>query len=181
MTNYKSNSCPPAGRQNSNKQVTILGIDPGTALTGWGVLKNNGKIKFKTVGFGCVVTKAGVEMGQRLITIYKETSKIMDEYKPSSIALERLFFNTNIKTAISVGQARGVVMLAAAERNINVFEYTALQAKLIITGYGRAKKKEMQQKVGDFLKIKEKIKPDDVADALAMAICHIEKYEKGTF
>lgn len=158
-----------------NGVLIILGIDPGTAITGWGVLEKRAKGRTLTIGYGCIKTSPGEDMEKRLLVKYLEITKILKKYQPHALALERLFFNTNIKTAISVGQARGVVMLAAAEKHVPIFEYTALQAKLIITGYGRAKKKEMQLKVADYLGIKEKIKPDDVADALAMAITHISK------
>lgn len=174
--------------------LIILGIDPGTADTGYGGIqiniKNQGskikdqksKIKDKqtplsTLCYGSIKTKAGLPMQNRLHTLYNELGEVFKKYKPDVVIIERLFFNTNAKTAISVGQARGVVMLLCSQYNCELTEYTALQAKLELTGYGRADKKEMQAKVAQILGIEEKIKPDDAADALAMGICYLSKKE----
>lgn len=152
-----------------------MGVDPGTAITGYGILdcKKNGNIK--VVGFGCIKTSKDLDMSTRLVCLYNDFCKLLKKYKPQNISLERIFFNTNVKTALSVGQARGVVMLGACQNNIPVFEYTALQAKLILTGYGRAKKNEMQLAVPKYLKMEGKIKEDDAADGLALAITHFKK------
>lgn len=154
--------------------MTILGIDPGTAIMGWGVVKKRGK-GFQSVAYGCFRTLPTEEMPNRLLKLRRELKKVIREFEPEAMSVERLFFNTNVKTAISVGQARGVVMLTAAEHKLPFFEYTALQAKLVLTGYGRAKKVVMQEAVAQRLGLTEKIKSDDAADALAMAICHLLK------
>jgi crossover junction endodeoxyribonuclease RuvC len=155
--------------------LIVIGIDPGTAITGYGVIKNTKKNPLEVISYGCISTPFGDEMPSRLLKLYNEIGALFDKYKPEVISVERIFFNTNAKTALSVGQARGVVMLAAAERDIRIVEYTALQAKLVITGYGRAKKREMQLQVPKFLKLTGLIKQDDAADGLAMAVTHLVK------
>ena len=157
--------------------MVILGIDPGTATTGFGIVRTSSK-KLALVGFGCIKTPAGEEMPRRLLKLRKELKKLIKDFKPEVMIIERLFFNTNAKTAMTVGQARGVVLLVAAECRLPVFEYTALQAKLELTGYGRADKSEVEKAVKRCLRIRRKIKPDDAADALAVAICHIKKESK---
>lgn len=154
--------------------MVILGIDPGTATTGFGIIKTASK-KVRLVEFGCIKTEAGEDMSKRLLKLRKELKKLIKEFQPRTMVIERLFFNTNAKTAMTVGQARGVVMLVAAECRLPVFEYTALQAKLALTGYGRADKKEVEKAVKRELKVRRRIKPDDAADALAVAICHVKK------
>ena len=154
--------------------MVILGIDPGTATTGFGIIKTSSK-KMTLIEFGVIKTKAGEEMPKRLLKLRKELKKVVKEFEPKIMVIERLFFNTNAKTAMTVGQARGVVMLVAAETKLPVLEYTALQAKKELTGYGRADKKEVEKAVKRHLNIRRKIKPDDAADALAIAICHIKK------
>jgi len=160
--------------------MIILGIDPGTADTGFGVI-HWGNPHIKCLDYGSVRTKAGEPMSERLEKLYKDLEPVYSKHKPALVVIERLFFNTNAKTAISVGQARGVVMLLAAQHKVPVVEYTALQAKLAVTGYGRAAKKDMQRKVAEILKIKEKITPDDAADGLAMALCYLVKEEQASF
>ncbi|MBU1016797.1 MAG: crossover junction endodeoxyribonuclease RuvC [Patescibacteria group bacterium] len=164
--------------------MIILGIDPGTASTGWGVVRkienfnnNNG---VELLGYGCVRTPAGMEMPKRLLMLKNELSGIIKKHKPAAIVVERIFFNTNVKTAISVGQARGVVMLLSAQHKADFFEYTALQAKKELTGYGRSDKLEMQKATTKYLGLLDKIKPDDAADALALAIFHCLKISYGT-
>ena len=156
--------------------MIILGIDPGTADTGFGVIRWQGK-KAECLDYGSIRTKAGHPMSGRLEKLYLELTPIFKKHQPQLIAIERLFFNTNAKTAMSVGQARGVVLLLAGQHKVPVVEYTALQAKLALTGYGRAEKKVMQKRVGEILAIKEKIRPDDAADGLAMALCHLVKQD----
>jgi len=156
--------------------MIILGIDPGTAATGWGAIKNvkrrNSKKVFELLQYGCIRTSPLLKMPNRLLLLRDELSEIIGKFKPDSIVVERLFFNTNTKTAISVGQARGVIMLLAAEHKVEFFEYTALQAKKVLSGYGRATKIEMQEVTAKYLGVEGKIRPDDAADALAMAIFH---------
>lgn len=165
--------------------MVILGIDPGTATTGYGIIKTSSK-RVGLVGFGqlsyvhhdCIKTAAGEEMPKRLLKLRRELRKVVKEFKPAAMVIERLFFNTNAKTAMTVGQARGVVLLVAAETKVPIFEYTALEAKKELTGYGRADKKEVEKAVKRCLRIRRKIRPDDAADALAVAICHVKKCPK---
>lgn len=151
--------------------MTILGIDPGIGRMGWGIIECQiSNVKYQMSG--CVETKADLEIPERLSNVYKETIKIIDTYKPDVLAIEELFFNTNAKTAFVVGQARGVVLLAAAQKNLDVAVYTPLQVKVALTGYGRAEKVQIGQMVKTLLKLKEVPKPDDAADALAVALTH---------
>jgi len=156
--------------------MIILGIDPGTATTGVGIIKEGKKGQKPTlVKYEKVVTAAGDEMCGRLMKLHHDLTRLIGDVKPDIMCVERLFFNTNAKTAMTVGQARGVIMLVAAENKLPFYEYTALQSKLVLTGYGRADKKEMRLAVQNFLEISEEIKSDDCADALAIAICHWSK------
>ena len=154
-----------------NMIVKILGIDPGIARCGWGIITINSS-QLTVNNFGCVETKVGEAVEKRLLVIYKEIKKIISKYKPDALAVEELFFNTNAKTAFVVGEARGVVLLTAGEKNIPVGIYTPLQVKMAITGYGRAEKTQIGQMVKTLLKLKEIPKPDDVTDALAVALTH---------
>ncbi|MDR0405898.1 MAG: crossover junction endodeoxyribonuclease RuvC [Clostridiales bacterium] len=151
--------------------MRILGIDPGIATVGFGVIDFHAN-KFVTVEYGAVLSPADAEMPARLKMVYDDMSYIVDKYKPDEVAVEELFFNTNVKTAIMVGQARGVLMLSAANRGVPVYEYTPLQVKQAVVGYGRAEKTQVQQMVKAILGLCETPKPDDTADALAVAICH---------
>lgn len=151
--------------------MRILGIDPGTATTGFGLIDwDKGKAKF--VSAGVISTPAGQEMPQRLLTIQKELAQLIKEYKPDHFAVELLYFAANVKTAIAVGQARGVVLVTGANAGLAVHEYTPLQVKQAITGYGRAEKKQIQQMVKTMLGLNDIPKPDDAADGLAIAITH---------
>jgi len=155
--------------------MIILGIDPGTALTGYGVVeavKKNGTVKLKYVDHGCIETSKEMEMSLRLLKLYRDFLEKIARYKPECVAVEQLFFGMNRKTAITVSQARGVVILASAEKKIPFYEYQGLKVKRGITGYGRSKKKEIQEKVAEILCLTEIPKPDDAADGLAMAIYH---------
>lgn len=155
----------------SANKVRILGIDPGTATTGFGVIDvEAGKLTF--VDAGVISTPAGEAMELRLATIYDELGQLVREHKPDQIAIELLYFATNVTTAISVGQARGVVMLVAAQAKLPIAEYTPLQVKQAVTGYGKADKKQIQEMVKTLLKLSAVPKPDDAADALAIAITH---------
>lgn len=151
--------------------MRILGIDPGYAIMGWGVIDVTGN-RYKAVAYGAVTTEAGEEMPDRLKTLYNGLMDIIAMYEPDQISIEELFFNTNNKTAIFVGQARGVALLACVNSGVEIYEYTPLQIKQGLSGYGRADKKQMQEMVRRMLNLKEVPKPDDTADALAAAICH---------
>jgi crossover junction endodeoxyribonuclease RuvC len=151
--------------------MVIIGIDPGIAIVGWGVLEYSGS-KFKVLGYGSIQTPAGMPTEDRLCAVYKELKDIINKYKPDHMAIEELFWNTNQKTGISVAEARGVILLCAELLGVEIFEYTPLQVKQSIVGYGRAEKNQVITMVQMFLNIKEKITPDDAADALAIAICH---------
>ncbi len=154
--------------------MRVIGIDPGTAITGWGVVEfSNGT--FKTLNFGCIRTKTAQSKGERLKTIYNELLGLIAEMKPDDMAIEKLFFNTNVKTALSVGQARGVCLLAAAITGLQAYEYNTSEVKCFITGYGRSTKSEVAGKVKDLLQLEEIPKPDDVTDALAIAATHLSQ------
>lgn len=159
--------------------MIILGIDPGVAIVGYGIIQTgqNNAIYHKT--HGCIYTAKEKVLSSRLQKIYKELFKIIKEHKPHVIVIEEVFFCRNTKTALNVGQARGVVLLASASVNKKIFQYTPLQVKQSICGYGWAKKKEVQEKVKEGLKLKEVPKPDDAADALAVALCHALAIKNG--
>lgn len=151
--------------------MIIMGIDPGFAITGYGIVKYEGN-KFSPLEYGSVQTKAGTPFTQRLLKLDDEISLIIEKFKPDAISVEELFFNKNIKTAIAAAHGRGVVLAAAARSGTEVFEYTPLQVKQAVVGYGRADKAQVQQMVKAILNLPEIPKPDDVADALAIAVCH---------
>jgi len=151
--------------------MKILGVDPGIARTGWGVIEYQ-KSKIKNQKYGCIETSSKHNPSERLKQIYNALTEIIKEHKPDALAVEELFFNTNAKTAFIVGQARGVVLLAASEKDLPVAIYTPLQVKIAVTGYGRAEKAQIGQMVKVLLKLKEIPKPDDVSDALAVALTH---------
>lgn len=151
--------------------MTIIGIDPGYAIVGVGVVEYAGN-KFRTLEYNAITTPAGMNTVDRLKKIYDEMSAYLDKYKPDAIAIEELFFNSNQKTAINVAQARGVLLVAAANKGVPISEYTPLQVKQSVTGYGRAEKSQIQQMVKMILGLNVIPKPDDAADALALAICH---------
>lgn len=151
--------------------MIIIGIDPGYAIVGIGVIEYRGN-KFRTIEYNAITTPAGMPTVERLKKIYQEMTMYIDKYNPDAVAIEELFFNSNQKTAINVAQARGVLLVAVANRNIPIHEYTPLQVKQSVTGYGRADKKQIQQMVKMMLGLNAIPKPDDAADALAIAICH---------
>lgn len=151
--------------------MLILGLDPGTATVGYAILDKN-KNKMTAVEYGCIKTKPGVSDGDRLVFIEKELEKIIKLFKPEESAIEKLFFMKNIKTAMAVSQARGVMLCTLARTKLPIFEYTPLQIKLTVTGYGKAPKLQIQRMVKGILGLKELPYPDDAADALAIAICH---------
>lgn len=151
--------------------MIIIGIDPGYAIVGIGAVEYRGN-KFRTLEYGAITTPAGMDTVDRLKKIYDEMNMYLDKYSPDAVAIEELFFNSNQKTAINVAQARGVLLVAVRNRNIPIFEYTPLQVKQSVTGYGRADKGQIQQMVKMLLGLNAIPKPDDAADALAIAICH---------
>lgn len=151
----------------------ILGIDPGLAIVGYGVIDTIGK-KNTTVDYGVIRTPKEESLPVRLAMIYEATTQLLNQYKPDEIAIEELFFNTNITTGISVSHARGVVLLACIHYCGKLYEYTPLQVKQAMTGYGRATKKQIQEMVKIFLGFTNIPKPDDAADALAVALTHIQ-------
>jgi crossover junction endodeoxyribonuclease RuvC len=151
--------------------ATVLGIDPGTATTGFGLIIEN-RNGLDLIDYGIISTPPDLAMEKRLQIIYKEMLALIDLHQPDSCAVEKLFFQRNVTTAISVGQARGVVLLALAERYIQCAEYTPLEVKQAVTGYGVASKKQVQIMVQSILNLSKIPKPDDASDALAIAICH---------
>jgi crossover junction endodeoxyribonuclease RuvC len=150
--------------------MIVLGIDPGTALTGYGIVERQGS-QLRAVDYGCLETLSTQALPQRLLEIHTGVLDLIDSHRPRFLGVERLFFNRNVQTAFAVGQARGVVLLAAAERGIPVFEYGPHEVKLAVTGYGRAGKDQVQRMVQLMLGMPSLPKPDDAADALAVAIC----------
>lgn len=156
--------------------MLIMGIDPGIGISGYGVISNEDNI-CNVIEYGVVRTSSGQEMPYRLKQIYENYAVLMQKYKPNAVAVEELFYNKNAKTIISVGQARGASILAAALSNIEVFEYTPLQVKQAVVGYGRADKMQVQQMIKMFFKLDKLPKPDDAADALAVALCHMNSYK----
>ena len=151
--------------------MRILGIDPGYAIVGFGIVDYDAS-RFMTIDYGAVTTMAGDRFSLRLKTVFEDISQIMDSYKPDVVSMEKIYFQNNQKTAIDVAQARGVILLAAAQRGIEVYEYTPLEVKKAVTGYGQAVKKQVQEMTKRLLNLKEIPKPDDTADALAMTVCH---------
>lgn len=154
--------------------MKILGIDPGTATTGYGIVENN-KRGIALVEYGCILTSKTKRPEQRLAEIYLDLTKLIKKYRPQILAVESVFFYNNVKTAISVAQARGVVLLCGELNNIKLVEFTPLQIKSSLTSYGKAGKKQVQYMVKALLNLKTIPKPDDAADALAVAICAASK------
>jgi len=155
----------------SLKNEIILGIDPGFGRVGFGVIERNKKNEWKALSFGCITTSPKQKFVHRLAEIYDSVNFLIKKYQPNRLSVEELFFFKNVTTAIEVGQARGVILLSAVNAKIEVDEFTPLQVKQAITGYGRAEKSQMQKMVATILGIKGKIKSDDAADALAVALC----------
>lgn len=152
--------------------MRVLGIDPGTAIVGYGIIDYSLK-KYEVMDYGCIFTDKSLDMEDRLVIIYDELTKLIEKFNPTHIAIEELFFFKNNKTVISVGQARGIIVLAGMKKGIKPVGYTPLQVKMGITGYGKADKKQVQTMVQKILGLKEIPKPDDAADALAIAVTHI--------
>jgi len=153
--------------------MAVIGIDPGTALTGYGIVEENSNGDLIVLGFGVIETSKNTASHSRLLTIYTELEDVLSLYHPESSAVERLYFQKNTKTALAVGQARGVILLSLAKAGIEISEYNPVEIKQAITGYGQASKKQMQEMVKILLRLDSIPQPDDAADALAIAICHI--------
>lgn len=151
--------------------MVILGIDPGYAIIGYGLVKYE-NYKFTPLEYGAVTTPAKTEFTDRLDMIYCGITSIIERHNPDAMSIEKLFFNTNTTTAIDVAQARGVILLAAKHKGVPIYEYTPLQVKQSVTGYGRAAKQQVMEMTRQMLNLKSVPKPDDTADALALAICH---------
>ncbi len=152
--------------------MLALGIDPGTATTGYGLVQDQDG-SLVVVDYGVILTASELEMPERLLEIFRELNKIILLHRPESGAVEKLFFQKNVRTALSVGQARGVILLALAQAGLPVYEYTPNEVKQAVAGYGSADKNQVQQMVRALLGLKEVPQPDDAADALAVAICHL--------
>ena len=151
--------------------MIILGIDPGIAIVGYGVVEYI-KGKFRLIAMGSIETPAGLDVEERLQMVYDDMCELIDTYRPDEMAIEELFFNTNQKTAVAVAEARGVILLSAVQRGVPISEYTPLQVKQSVVGYGRAEKKQVIALVKMILGMENGPKLDDTADALALAICH---------
>ena len=151
--------------------MIVLGIDPGYAIVGWGVVRYE-RGRFAPLDYGAVLTPAGMDFSRRLEIIYDELLALIDRAKPDALAVEKLYFKNNQKTAIDVAQARGVILLAAKKRGVPLYEYTPLQVKSAVTGYGQAEKPQVMEMTRSILGLEKIPKPDDAADALALAVCH---------
>jgi len=158
--------------------MIVLGIDPGTASTGWGVVELDGN-RLRSRGHGCIVTSAKDPSHVRLRRIHDEARLLLRRFKPDEVAIEELFVNVNVKTALAVGQARGVLILAASDMEVAPFEYSPLQIKMSVTGYGRASKLQVQEMTKVLLGLERIPQPDHAADALAVAICHAHNHNSG--
>lgn len=153
--------------------MLVLGIDPGLAITGFGLVRTTERNEYACVDYGVLRTASNLPDAQRLLKLYDELTALINQHHPDSSAVEKLFFQKNVKTALSVGQARGVVMLTLAQANLSIHEYTPNVVKQTICGYGKAGKRQIQRMVQTLLHLNELPEPDDAADALAVAICHI--------
>ncbi len=153
--------------------MLVIGIDPGTATTGYGLVREHEDGSISLVDFGVILTPPDLPMPQRLLELYRQLYDLLLLHRPRSGAVEKLFFQKNVRTALSVGQARGVALLALAQAGIEISEYTPLEVKQAVAGYGGAEKSQVQQMVKTILGLDTVPQPDDAADALAVAICHI--------
>ena len=154
--------------------MIVLGVDPGLSLTGWGFVASPDRNSVSLISYGCIKTLPGVNLTQRLKIINHTLRDLVKEYKPGVMAVEELFFAKEARTVASVGQARGAILMAAADEGLPVFEYNPRKVKIAVTGYGSADKNQIQQMIKTILKLKEIPKPDDAADALAIAVTHIQ-------
>lgn len=160
--------------------MIILGIDPGIAIVGYGLIEYIGN-RFRVFDYGSIQTEAGTPTNDRLKIVYDSMTQLIEKYKPDAMAIEELFFNTNSKTAIVVAEARGIILLSGVNAGIDIAEYTPLQVKQAVTGYGRADKNQVQQMTKAMLGLDKVPKPDDTADALAIAICHAHSAGSGIY
>lgn len=155
----------------SNKKQIILGIDPGFAIVGYGVIEKDSRGNLKPIDYGVINTHAKLPFASRISQIHDDLKMLIEKYKPDVMAVEELFFYKNVKTAIEVGQARGVIILTGIQKGLPIREFTPLQIKQAVASYGRAEKQQVQQMVKTLLNLKKIPTPDDAADALAVAIC----------
>lgn len=155
--------------------MAVIGIDPGTAITGFGIIEENPDGSIQALDYGVIRTESSLKPEERLVSIYQQLGEVILRQPIESAAVERLFFQKNTKTALSVGEARGVILLALTLKGIPLVEYNPVDIKQVVTGYGRADKPQMQQMVKVLLALDEIPQPDDAADALAIAICHIHQ------
>ena len=153
--------------------MVILGVDPGYAIVGWGAVCYE-RGRYRPLAFGAITTEAHTPFNSRLLQIYRDTVTILEKLKPDAIAIEKLYFTSNKTTAVQVCEARGVILLAAEQAGVTVFEYTPLQVKCAVAGYGKAEKPQVMEMTRRLLRLKETPHPDDTADALAIAICHAQ-------
>jgi crossover junction endodeoxyribonuclease RuvC len=160
-----------------NIEYVVLGIDPGTALTGYGVVGQDRQGHFQLLACGVFRTQPTTPMPMRLRELFNDMQAIIDEFSPNEVAVEKLFFGRNVTTAITVGQARGAILLAAALRDCPVAEYTPAEVKQAISGYGNADKRQVQEMVQRTLNLAEPPHPDDAADGVAIALCHLQSVE----
>ena len=151
--------------------MRVFGIDPGYAIVGCGVVDCAGG-RYSMVDYGAITTPAGQEMGERLLTIYEQLSFALEKYRPDAVAMEQLFATHNQTTVMGVAQARGVILLSCRQHGLPVYEYTPMQVKMAVVGYGVAEKRQVMEMTKNLLNLREVPKPDDAADALAIAICH---------
>lgn len=168
MSNYNALVCFAVKEA---RTLVILGIDPGYAIVGWGLVefKNN---SYRPLRYGAIITEADTDFNKRLEIVHNDLCEIITTFKPDAMSIERLYFTSNQKTAIMVAEARGVILLAGQKNNLPIYEYTPLQVKTAVTGYGKAKKPQVMEMTRRLLKLPEVPKPDDTADALAIAIAH---------
>lgn len=159
--------------------MLVLGIDPGTAITGYGLVRQAMDGSLEQVEHGVIRTAANTPQPQRLVELYTEIKQVIDLHRPDTSAVEKLFFTRNVKTGITVGQARGVVLLALAQANLSIAEYSPNEIKLAVSGYGNADKRQVQEMVRLLLNLDDIPKPDDAADALAVSICHLHSARLG--
>jgi crossover junction endodeoxyribonuclease RuvC len=153
--------------------LVVLGIDPGYAIVGWGLVEFKNS-SFRPIRYGAITTEADTDFNERLRMIFDDLSQVIKTFKPDAMSIEKLYFTTNQKTAIMVAEARGVILLSAKQNGLPIFEYTPLQVKTAVTGYGKAKKPQVMEMTRRLLKLAEVPKPDDTADALAIALTHIQ-------
>ena len=160
--------------------MVILGIDPGYAIVGYGAVEVD-KGRMRALGYGAITTPAGVPLQNRLLEIYQDMLTLLDHFKPDAVSVEELFFNTNVTTGIAVGHARGVILLSIAQKGLPFYEYTPGQVKQAVVGYGKAEKRQVMELTRNILGLRKIPRPDDAADALALAVCHVHSASSRMF